>query len=496
MEFSILADTCGFQEEMHPYTQSLRGASPWEFVPDLLHMHGFCSHRNWFSYRHALWSQLCPIQGTSVSTSLSFIGGRGGDDATMVCNASNTQWPWIHEHFDKQRASGTTQTLAEGRALLAIPHACDETFMHLKAPPFLGGKRMQVCSGFQGRQDVTPFRYSLDSKLEDWSNIAPVSQSEDPNIIAADTAKIIISQWMRTYSESDNALHIGVLGNDISNDTPLGFLGASKSSSEQLLVDMADDMIQNINFFRCADHMACSNPPFTYNGHSLDRLDPVTLSGNFSETSLRLCGSIGYNAVEWPFTLVGGGVCWVDMPLFPLFSQLLWKQATATAEASANVGCTLLWSSLPASSPAFADELIVFIEDGVDKLPLGNILSSPKSFFCDKLPPTTLGRGRCAYAARASAQLSINNNQDSVMFLINNLNKLIRSTANAVLSAVQSPNVGGKTRVYEHINKCSAQLMQNIFLSQSKLQEVYGTWGPSGIYFALRLTLFEIPVAW
>ena len=511
IEFSILADSCGFQEEMHPYTQTLRGSSPWEFVPDLLYMHGFCSHRNWFSYRNALWSHLCPIEGTSISMSQSFIGGQGGDDAVMVCNTSNTYWPWIHERFDKHVARGTsTQTMADGHALLVLPHACDETFMHLQTPfvardssstSSTSSKRMQLCSGFQGKQDVVPFRYSLDIKQGDWSGVfvpeaASISQ-QNTNNSNNNNNNPGINYWMRTYSESDNSLHIGVLGNDISNDVPLGFLGASKSAKEQILVDMADDMIQNVNFFRCADHMACSNPPFTYNGCALDRLDPVLLAGNFSEINLRLCGSIGYTATEWPAVAqIGGGVCWIDMPLFPLFSQLLWGGGEGGASVD-NSGCIKLWSSSP-TSPIFDDGLIIFTDDSVEQTPLSNILSSPRSFFCDKSPPFTSEKmgGRCAYAARASTLLTVNSAQDSVAFLINSLNKLIRSTPNAVLSAVQNSKIGSKTRVYEHINKCSAQLMQTIFISQSKLQTAYGTWGPSGIYFALQITLFEIPVAW
>jgi len=50
LEFGVIADDCGFQGP----AQSTRGASAWEQVPDLLHMHGLCSHRNWFSYRNAL----------------------------------------------------------------------------------------------------------------------------------------------------------------------------------------------------------------------------------------------------------------------------------------------------------------------------------------------------------------------------------------------------------------------------------------------------------
>ena len=69
----VMADDCAFENKAHPYTQSMRGASPWEQVPDLLHMHGMCSHRNWFAYRNALqvikgmMMMLCIESGTKMS---------------------------------------------------------------------------------------------------------------------------------------------------------------------------------------------------------------------------------------------------------------------------------------------------------------------------------------------------------------------------------------------------------------------------------------------
>ncbi len=62
LEFGVLANDCGFTNKNHPHTQSLRGASAWEQVPDLLFAHGMCSHRSWFSFRNALQDQVlfCP----------------------------------------------------------------------------------------------------------------------------------------------------------------------------------------------------------------------------------------------------------------------------------------------------------------------------------------------------------------------------------------------------------------------------------------------------
>jgi hypothetical protein len=127
LEFSVIADECGFQESSHPYTQTTRGASPWEQVPDLMHMHGMCSHRNWFSYRHAFRTELCPVM-----------------DTMMTCNANKTRWPWVHERFDMQSAI-TQQSMAAGRSLFTVPHACDASFFHLRNQDT--GKRLKICSG-------------------------------------------------------------------------------------------------------------------------------------------------------------------------------------------------------------------------------------------------------------------------------------------------------------------------------------------------------------
>ena len=50
--------------------------------------------------------------------------------------------------------------------------------------------------------------------------------------------------------------------------------------------------------------------------------------------------------------------------------------------------------------------------------------------------------------------------------------------------------------MYEHINRCAAQLMGTVEQTQGALQTAYGTAGPSGVYVALRVTLYEVPVAW
>jgi hypothetical protein len=201
------------QEQSHPYTQSMRGASPWEHVPDLLHMHGMCSHRDWFAYRHALRAKTCPLAGD-----------------TLVCNTSLAQWPWVSERFDMQSAA-VPQTM--GRALFTLPHPCDESFLHLRS----GNQRLKVCSGVQGQRAVA----------------------------LAENAPI--ARWMRTYSEATGETHIGVMQTGAEDDVPLGFLGANMAADGA----MGDMGFGRSRFFRCADRMACQNPAFTYNGLEVER---------------------------------------------------------------------------------------------------------------------------------------------------------------------------------------------------------------------------------
>jgi hypothetical protein len=100
-------------------------------VPDLLHAHGMCSHHNWFSYRHAVRTGLCPQKKAGV----------------LSCNTTTTEWPWVQERFDGESTSGSSrQTMAASNMLLAHADPCDVTFMHLQAPTT--NRRMEVCSGF------------------------------------------------------------------------------------------------------------------------------------------------------------------------------------------------------------------------------------------------------------------------------------------------------------------------------------------------------------
>jgi hypothetical protein len=500
MEVTVLADACGFQEAGHPFTQSMRGASPWELVPDLLSAHGFCSHREWFAYRNALWTQTCPMRGgggRALNAGDNYIGNQGGEGAFLECNTSDARWPWVHARFDGSRSAAPYETMAEGQHLLPVPHACDQTFMHLQNPAT--GRRLEVCSGFQGRQEVPARGYPLSPRPggdDDW---AGVSLEEDAPLEGEGGG---LSRWMRTYDESTGAVHVGVLDNGIERDVPLGFLGATLGEGADeggVLNDMAADMLARVNFFRCTDRLACSNPSFTFNGVEVrDRLDPTTLTGNFSELSLRLCGAIGYIAPQWVNSEVGGGVCWLDVQLFPLFTQLLWGEKRS--------GCAALWPAMTTSATGG----IVLVpstttKDRIEAHPLATIRSESRSLFCEAAPPppppaagfapTGAAGGRCVFAARSSTRLTAENEQDGVVAITDMLNALFRTAGSVVVAATKVKEVG-PTRVYETINRCIAQLMRTLSVTQSGLQDAYGVAGPSGVYLALRVTLFEVPVAW
>ena len=424
LEATILADSCGFLDTVHPYTQSMRGATPWETVPDLLHAHGMCSHHNWFSYRHAVQTGLCPQKQAGV----------------LSCNTSSTEWPWVQERFDGQSTSGSSpQTMAEANMLLAHAAPCDVAFMHLQAPTT--NRRMEVCSGFEGQEadplSGTSTYLHYDITEDGWTGVT--MQNSD----LTDT-----SQWLRTYQESTGEVHVGLAMAGKSLDVPLGFLGADEQAAG-VVGEMSS--ADNVNFFRCADRMACNNPPFTYNGVAVAyRLLPD--GSNITETSLRLCGSIGYLEADG---------CVLDIAIFPLFAQALWGDA-----------CSDLWPNFAVSS---SNWLVV------TSAPVTAASLASSILYCSPAH-------RCLYAPRASSRLTPQNQDDGIARLTEHLNNMLRNIGKT-LSAMTTVS---PTRVYERINMCIAGVTDVIMRGQNN----YGTLGPSGIYFAFSLTLYEIPLAW
>jgi hypothetical protein len=52
VEFEMYAQNCSsVSQQRYPVrTYDTYGASPWENIPDVLHMYGMCSYRDWFEY--------------------------------------------------------------------------------------------------------------------------------------------------------------------------------------------------------------------------------------------------------------------------------------------------------------------------------------------------------------------------------------------------------------------------------------------------------------
>ena len=449
METTILADQCGFADTVHPYTQSTRGATPWETVPDALHIHGMCSHHNWFSYRLAAQQSsntLCPQTATY-----------------MRCNSSSTEWPWVLQRFDGQPTAGASpQTMAD--TLLTRANPCDVTYMHLRDPQT--GARMRVCSGFEGHENDPPIVMAATAYMQ--YDLPDDGTWTGATMTGADAVNET-SRWLRTYQESTGEVHIGLLGLDRGMDVPLGFLGANLKA-DGILGDMALDGEGGVEFFRCADRLACNNPPYTYNGVSVaSRL--VSNGGNsftnLTETSLRLCGGIGYLAA----TPNNVGVCTLDMVLFPLFRQVLW----GTGEQS----CGELW-------PNYATANSHWVAMGA-ATPAS---VGPGTLFCST---TELA---CVYAARASTQISQADEKDGIASITANLNGLLQQAGNVVIHYYAGNTQAAGTRAYEVINRCMSDVLTTIMSTQALLQVQYGTLGPSGVYFAFSLTLYEIPLAW
>lgn len=477
MEFTILADSCEFKSTNHPYTQTTRGASPWEQVPDILHSHGFCSHRNWFSYRHSIRDAVCPVISETAA------GLDASQSSIMRCKLNATNWPWIHERFDGEKpsisANAARQSMEEGKFLLVKPHPCDQTFMHLQNPLHPLKKRFEVCSGFEGdeKASMNPrayFTYNLDVKKKSWDNVKFFSIAGS-NASSGSSAE----RWLRTYKESTNEADIGVIHAGEEYDTPLGFLGANK-----LQEDVRGSMalkLDNVKFFRCESQNACSKPPYTYNGIQVQRLDPETLASNLSEYSLRKCGSIGYMSSS----RLSEDACTLDIRSFPLVSFLLWKGEDEYPT------CKRLFKS------SDFDSTFVKISPGSTS----NIYAEASftsrqqpTFLCEMIPKNTAQGGICLYAARATGLLTNANAEDHVQVLIRKLNTLLFSMLDSNIARLMETE--SSTKTYESINICTALLMEHILEMQRDMQSMHQSAGPSGLYTAMKFTLYEIPLAW
>ena len=363
----------------------------------------------------------------------------------MECNASKAVWPDIQMHFDGCRTSVTMRpTMESQNTLQMVPHSCDMDFMHWA----IDGKRLEVCSGYQGSIMGPSYRfYPLNAETGDWEG------SPQWSLPSANA-----TFWMRTYDEASELLHIGNLLTDQAHNNTLGFLGGAIDASNQVLASLA--VAGGVHFFRCADRTACQMPEYTFGGTRRDpRLDLQT-GLNFTEISLRRCGSIGSYIQT---------ACRLDMELFPLFSYLL-------RNAEESRGCFAIWSS-----------------HGMTVLPLpasgewrsSMLLANPQSLFCD----ATL----CIYCPRPTTVLQDSMRSDSVAHITKALNSLFLETTSRIQSLAAAH---GAMQTYEDINLCAQSVYSYTQTLQARSQALYNSQLTSGFYMAFSLSLFEFPQQW
>lgn len=466
LEFALMADDCGFRNPNHPFTQSLRGASPWEQLPDLLHMHGMCSHRNWFAYRNAVKDNVCPS-----ST----------DHQNMGCNATEAVWPEVQMRFDGCRISSTMErfTMAQQNVLQMKSHPCDMEYMHAA----IQRQRLKVCSGFHGIETGAGvgdyMRYDLNSVSHDWQGARAELLTYAPNTV----------RWMRTYEESTDVLHMrGALPEEYEKtNTRLGFLGAEIDAPDPMISDMARG---EVDFFRCTDRLACQMPDYSYGGAIMDyRLDlTVQNIQNISEASLRRCGAIGSLLSEASHR----AACRMDIELFPLFAYIVNAEETQySVEGKDNTmktkGCFAIWPKVLYLSAA---EQRVFLMnfDATNwrtQVSMDLLYTHPASLFC--------GRMLCLYAGRRSTVVTEESSQDHVARITQYVNSFLLHTTERVAGLLEATDA---LSCYESIALCADSLQTFTQRLQASIQVRYNSSITSGFYVAFRISLYEFPQQW
>jgi hypothetical protein len=476
IEHSVLSNECGFQQKEHPYEQNSRGSSPWEKVDDLLHMHGFCSHRNWWSYRQSIKNKLCP-EGQFEEKNSGF----------MKC-PNTTSWPWIKETFlGKKPAEDTKTTFSDENTLLVTPQKCDTNIFHLGNPEN-PRSRLKYCSGHEGHQHSqvpdSIIKYSIPT--ENNNNWIHFFSSENR---IANFSKDDLSWWLRTYSEKTNETYIGKVGyNTFTNDFPLGFLGASATESSSLYYMTSENLNRdNFKFFKCMKRMACSLPPFTYNGIPRDRINPtfhrstnINVSQSLvQERHLRICGSIGY--IPEFFENRSELICALDLSLFPLFFNLYFYSATSSCS-------KLLWDE----NTLKVSKIKIIKETREDLIQMKGYRMNTEYLYCQSNSFQISEEVLCVYKGRESNRLSSASSSDHVQNMIKKLNSLITDSPSQIIVKLEQMTV---TMLYQLVNSCIKNLDTSIRTYHKNIQVLYENSKPSGLYYALKVSTFEFPLS-
>lgn len=275
---------------------------------------------------------------------------------------------------------------------------------------------------------------------------------------------------MRTTDPNDPTLvHSAAFHHAGAFDVPLGFLGATTSAanSEAILEDLGGGLA---TFSRCIDSFKCEMPPFTFAGVSVTRRDPITPALNISELSLRHCGSTG----SWT-----GSVCRLDIALFPLFGHLLIE----TFDKTTTRGCVAFWPPLT----TLLQFVVYSTQTTVSDIPILDVIGAPRGYL-------VCAQDGCVYMGRTSALLSDDNVNDFVAQVAVSLNSITASASSRVQTLF---SVSPALTIYEDIVLCEANVLAYMAEKQTALSELYGL-APmlSGMYTALRLSVYEYPAEW
>ena len=175
----------------------------------------------------------------------------------------------------------------------------------------------------------------------------------------------------------------------------------------------------------------------------------IAKGSNFSEASLRRCGSTGV-LVTYTLNAASHYICRLDHTLFPLFMYLL--QNSEVQVNGGLRGCSALW---PAAT--YLSSVIILSDlDTIEKpasdpmLPTRLATAARGTLFC--YPAANVG---CLYAARESSTLTDAQTSDSVATIAVNLNKIAMDASALVLSRYHA--VGFLT-AYEDIALCGSSI--------------------------------------
>jgi hypothetical protein len=237
---------------------SMRGGSPWGFVPDVLDAHGMCSYKHWQEYKYTMNQCACASGSTSEA-----------------CLINGTQCPFYTFSLQDNNNMWWDSRLRFPARLKMLPTTCDRNYERFT----LGNREMQSC----------------------------VPKSDKLSMVGQDKSYKKFAErdtmW-KTYD--DNTKTVAVRRMPFLSSSSFGFLGFA-----------AEPTIKS-----CTSVQQCFVDTFTKNGAeamvkgAVIRPDRTTMGGAvYNPDHTFRCGVIGYfNGTS--------GMCHIDRKLFPIYSLM------------------------------------------------------------------------------------------------------------------------------------------------------------------------------